>query len=592
MELVYLWVESYKNIKNQGFNFSPRFECEYKDDNLTIKPKDHIENFFGDNINITAIVGENGSGKSNILNLLYAGASPLNEYFYIFDTGKELIVKGINVLNQPNKINKEIFKNKKTIVLSCGSIKRDLVLKGKEISFVYFSTFSEPIQNIGTQCIIGNSDTDKFNISTAGLIYDYANREFEMNDTNHHFISYDGQYQLYKNKNIQNTISMLKNNVIELPITAPRKIYLQINNSNLNKLFYIEKMEYLSQEFFHNQTDVPLEGLSFIEKVKKSIVMNFLDYSLNSFTYKDELLRQINITDRKSINNVYQAFCDVFSKEHLRDDTQINPYIQDIKSAQKLVSLIEQYSEIHGQIVLDIANISDELIETYQKLVLVGLDFLHFEWFPNLSTGQENLLFQFANFYSLKLDRFSNRTLKDNIFIFIDEGENTLHPNWQKYYVKYLIEFFSKNFSQKINLIFSSHSPFILSDIPKENVIFLEKDEKTGYCKNVTKETNIETFGANIHTLLSHGFFMKDGLMGEFAKDRINQIINYLNDKESEITDNETAQKYINIIGEPILKRQLQKMLDSKRLSKVDKIDLIEKQIKELQEELKKVKKW
>ena len=30
MELVYLWVDNYKNIKNQGFNFSPRFECEFK----------------------------------------------------------------------------------------------------------------------------------------------------------------------------------------------------------------------------------------------------------------------------------------------------------------------------------------------------------------------------------------------------------------------------------------------------------------------------------------------------------------------------------------------------------------------------------
>jgi len=28
MELVYLWIEEYKNIKNQGFNFSPWFECE------------------------------------------------------------------------------------------------------------------------------------------------------------------------------------------------------------------------------------------------------------------------------------------------------------------------------------------------------------------------------------------------------------------------------------------------------------------------------------------------------------------------------------------------------------------------------------
>ena len=30
MELVYLWVEDYKNIQKQGFNFSPRLECEFK----------------------------------------------------------------------------------------------------------------------------------------------------------------------------------------------------------------------------------------------------------------------------------------------------------------------------------------------------------------------------------------------------------------------------------------------------------------------------------------------------------------------------------------------------------------------------------
>ena len=29
MELVYLWVEKYKNISDKGFNFSPRFKCEF-----------------------------------------------------------------------------------------------------------------------------------------------------------------------------------------------------------------------------------------------------------------------------------------------------------------------------------------------------------------------------------------------------------------------------------------------------------------------------------------------------------------------------------------------------------------------------------
>lgn len=29
MELVYLWIEDYKNIQKQGFNFSPNFHVEF-----------------------------------------------------------------------------------------------------------------------------------------------------------------------------------------------------------------------------------------------------------------------------------------------------------------------------------------------------------------------------------------------------------------------------------------------------------------------------------------------------------------------------------------------------------------------------------
>lgn len=29
MELIYLYVEDYKNIQKQGFNFSSRFTCKY-----------------------------------------------------------------------------------------------------------------------------------------------------------------------------------------------------------------------------------------------------------------------------------------------------------------------------------------------------------------------------------------------------------------------------------------------------------------------------------------------------------------------------------------------------------------------------------
>ena len=58
MELVYLWVEEYKNIKNQGFNFSPRFDCKYNENTneLTLNENKEYVSIFPENINITAMI--------------------------------------------------------------------------------------------------------------------------------------------------------------------------------------------------------------------------------------------------------------------------------------------------------------------------------------------------------------------------------------------------------------------------------------------------------------------------------------------------------------------------------------------------------
>jgi regulator of PEP synthase PpsR (kinase-PPPase family) len=71
--------------------------------------------------------------------------------------------------------------------------------------------------------------------------------------------------------------------------------------------------------------------------------------------------------------------------------------------------------------------------------------------------------------------------------------------------------------------------------------------------------------------------------MGEFAKSKIDDVINYLHEKESKIKSDDEAQKLIHIIGEPIVKNQLQRMLDSRRLSK---IDIVNQKIKDMSYEL------
>jgi len=45
MKLVYLWVKEYKNIKNQGFNLSLKYNCEFKD-------KSNEDKKLNDNLNL------------------------------------------------------------------------------------------------------------------------------------------------------------------------------------------------------------------------------------------------------------------------------------------------------------------------------------------------------------------------------------------------------------------------------------------------------------------------------------------------------------------------------------------------------------
>ncbi len=119
MELVYLWIEDYKNIKGQDFNLSPKFECNYdeKNNELTIdKNNDCLENFFGENINVTAIVGENGSGKSSIMDIIQECVENnlYTEYILVFtgdDDTLKYISKTVIIDNLQKGTHKELAQN-------------------------------------------------------------------------------------------------------------------------------------------------------------------------------------------------------------------------------------------------------------------------------------------------------------------------------------------------------------------------------------------------------------------------------------------------------------------------------------------------
>lgn len=145
-----------------------------------------------------------------------------------------------------------------------------------------------------------------------------------------------------------------------------------------------------------------------------------------------------------------------------------------------------------------------------------------------------------------------------NILLLIDEIDLYLHPEWQRRIVRDLLSLLRRQFKgYYFQIILTSHSPIVLSDIPVENCIFLKKRSDGTVCQ---EERNTQTFGANIYVLYKDAFFLSDDklAMGEFAQNKINQWIDKI---ETGKFSEEEANKIIGLIGEPLVRRNVEKMV-------------------------------
>ena len=161
---------------------------------------------------------------------------------------------------------------------------------------------------------------------------------------------------------------------------------------------------------------------------------------------------------------------------------------------------------------------------------------------------------------------------------------------WKKRFIDIILKsvpYFFEGLTPKPNLqiILTTHDPLTLSDIPKHNVIFLEKAEE-GKCR-ISSEVQ-KTFGANITDLLADSFFIKDGLIGDFAKNKIEKVINWINEIRSKnkvlLEDElEYCKNVIELIDERVIKLKLSEMITELLPDNTFYNEMIDKEIEKLQ---------
>lgn len=260
-------------------------------------------------------------------------------------------------------------------------------------------------------------------------------------------------------------------------------------------------------------------------------------------------------------------------------------FIRKIDAVANLIAMLlrEEIEEQYNSLIISVSH--NKLINQFISLYMGSFSeraYMTFNWGRNMSSGQKAMLDLYSRFFYVaeQIKEKENR----HIIVIIDEVDLYFHPQWQKKIIKDIIEFLSKILPENsIQIILSSNSPFIISDLPRSNVV-LVKNEKNHLVVANGLEKREQTFAANIHTLFSDSFFLKESLIGDFAMKKINWIIGILHSNERIIKINEQkVRKIINVIGEPIIKAKLKSMLDERLFSKNSEIKRLKERIKYLE---------
>lgn len=547
MKLIALVIKQYDELfKNQIFNFSDEYKVDFNFETNELKidkNPDYIENFYGESIyNISPIVGINGTGKTTILNLIgtYSPENykqdPDNQYFFLFEIGK-----------QEDKVRFKLSSNN-LFVDTDGN-------RNRSLNYILEDNY-EPYKKI--------------------LYVNLLNK--------------GGGTIGYRTTLNQEVLAMFIHSYLWL---SDRKIISSVLSCSLEIEYYglkdysdsiprgINAIGFLIYKSIHNIFDEEYEFIkkclseSLLSKCEKYLKEDVFDYEDSGFNLLLEIVKELNPNEVKEEENKLKDETRKVKKDYVESIIDIVNIFREIRENGSLIdnkssSILLKYSHTNRRLFEDLNN---RLVQhTKSKELMRNLCYRLNENFNNyyllkeipnyhMSTGEGNLIEIFSQLYTYL---YMHEESSEDIILLVDELESGMHLEWSRRLIKILINNLSEILDiegkgRKIQLSFTTHSPYMLSDIKPGNVIMIEKNQETGYSEGKVLQN---TFAKNIQEIMKENLI--DNIYGDFALAKINSMIERLNGEEEQEGNEEELLKEIYLISEPILRNKLLEMYDKK----------------------------
>jgi len=627
MEICYIWIQDYRGIiQRQGINFGGKYHFHYndsKDGLLTVKENPfYQERFFNHSkqqktpiSNITAIVGENGAGKTTLLEFLKEWLTVRRRSYtaliVVYDASrkKHVIIHKRGLPLQIDKLKGFVYEPPKEYKSRDTLGIWNLIFQDTAIVF-YSNLFdyrtesdNRLLLNISTNYLLRTDAVKSPNTPMNGVTIHRLceiKRQVHFLQARRHWMDPDVSEEL-------------KHFIYRLP----GELTLSFTDPIFDRSVASQSVISIVNEFCNAVT---FEGLNaedpqrFLINIVKILVKVFaaelypiaLGIGINTHLIRQKLYANDNPPLQRILDLVNELLNSLSEAKQI-SDMQMQTLKKKAETVHRIYSKFKEYIDngsvrtVFRQLLVRIdlvMNVLDELTSLFQTLSSEQ-EILSYNW-KDLSSGEKAMFHLFARLYELSTGEGSGRRLKRNVIMLMDEPELYFHPQWQKQLISRLVEVLPRLWKEcsNIQIVLTSNSPFVVSDLPSSNVIFLQRkseEEGTYACQIVEQglDDQQQTFASNIHNLFTHSFFMRNGTMGEFAKEKINHVIHLLVNGSTEelIAQRNSIEKTILIIGEPLIRNKLLTMMKDRKLffdrQVHDEVQTLKAEMESIKERLK-----
>ena len=621
MHLCYMYIFNYQGkIQNTGLTFNPNYEFSFDAANntLTIRKSDKPlpKDFWGEDIySVTALLGNNGAGKSTVMSAIMEATVEGN--------GDKENIDAILVYEniEGNKEGKLYYYcNRKDIKVIGAEEVAPIFAYGYEAKPISINTFyytghfsphvNADIRWSGWEGLYNASDT-------LLLIKDYELKENkEALSMIYPLRDYLMDHVTLNNKRICELLSNddIRNELKELPnFTGPNYLVLTPNRQYLRRPI-LQQAIAEKVSLIQDPKEKCLAGFIF------QGILNGISTEINSIRYKetqndrlstygenllDKWMKVVNYTS--DVLPQFETFVNSLENS-LENDSHLFNYKEQLKYLYKILSNFNQCACVDEQgqfFYFDFEQDTNSIknLFSYSTPPFFISFFVNFSYsksienkYPTLlSSGELAILNIFSRLYdAIVVKPKVAANLYSPTLLLLDETELGLHPEWQRQYISVLLHFLQlltkKGKTEKqgqgeanglsFQIVLASHSPILLSDIPRACSNYLCEKNENNY-------TDIkETFASNIFELYRNSFFMKNGMIGAFAEEKVQSLLNRIQNKRRKMNDKviKEIETEIEMIGDErvrlYLLHEMEKRIDQRPLD--EQIAYYQKKLQEL----------